>query len=222
MGPSSILTYGLTDLSTSTLRQPNNPHDLRLSSYAWINRIAQHNAPTMDRPDGEPGSYEKYCINCWSTPRCCSTSLMYSFAQRSDTQAGHTGRHSASAVAEHGFMWDIAIKMAHYELLAGDPAPNTYHGPSTSPACCAAPSVPPPLWSLAGLGRAPLCQLSQAHWHAPPLSGPGKHDTRAQLMASICGRSHEVSPPKHAAATREVREVVMRALRAAGAGCAGE
>lgn len=25
-------------------------------------------------------------INCWSGPRCCSTSLMYSFAQRSDTQ----------------------------------------------------------------------------------------------------------------------------------------
>jgi hypothetical protein len=29
---------------------------------------------------------DKYCINCWSLPRCCSTSLMYSFAQRSDTQ----------------------------------------------------------------------------------------------------------------------------------------
>ncbi|KAK9809273.1 hypothetical protein WJX72_012545 [[Myrmecia] bisecta] len=26
------------------------------------------------------------CINCWSGPRCVSTSLMYSFAQRSDTQ----------------------------------------------------------------------------------------------------------------------------------------
>ncbi|GFR44350.1 hypothetical protein Agub_g5567, partial [Astrephomene gubernaculifera] len=25
------------------------------------------------------------CINCWSVPRCCSTSLLYSFAQRSDT-----------------------------------------------------------------------------------------------------------------------------------------
>lgn len=32
------------------------------------------------------GDYDKYCINCWSVPRCCSTSLMYSFAQRSDTQ----------------------------------------------------------------------------------------------------------------------------------------
>jgi hypothetical protein len=29
---------------------------------------------------------DKFCINCWSSPRCCSTSLMYAFAQRNDTQ----------------------------------------------------------------------------------------------------------------------------------------
>lgn len=28
---------------------------------------------------------DSYSINCWSGPRCCSTSLMYSFAQRTDT-----------------------------------------------------------------------------------------------------------------------------------------
>jgi hypothetical protein len=32
---------------------------------------------------------DKYCINCWSGPRCCSTSLMYAFAQRNDTQASY-------------------------------------------------------------------------------------------------------------------------------------
>lgn len=32
--------------------------------------------------------FDKYCINCWSGPRCCSTSLMYAFAQRNDTQVG--------------------------------------------------------------------------------------------------------------------------------------
>ncbi|KAI8474362.1 MAG: hypothetical protein J3K34DRAFT_453502, partial [Monoraphidium minutum] len=30
--------------------------------------------------------YDKHTVCCWSGPRCCSTSLMYSFAQRSDTQ----------------------------------------------------------------------------------------------------------------------------------------
>ncbi len=31
----------------------------------------------------EPGSNAPpVAINCWSGPRCCSTSLMYSFAQR--------------------------------------------------------------------------------------------------------------------------------------------
>jgi hypothetical protein len=29
--------------------------------------------------------FDPLCINCWSGPRCCSTSLMYSFAQRDDT-----------------------------------------------------------------------------------------------------------------------------------------
>lgn len=29
---------------------------------------------------------DPFCVNCWSGPRCCSTSLMYSFAQRSDTE----------------------------------------------------------------------------------------------------------------------------------------
>jgi branched-chain amino acid aminotransferase len=37
--------------------------------------------PSLD-PNGPP---DDLLINCWSGPRCCSTSLMYSFAQRSDT-----------------------------------------------------------------------------------------------------------------------------------------
>lgn len=28
---------------------------------------------------------DSWSIHCWSGPRCCSTSLMYSFAHRSDT-----------------------------------------------------------------------------------------------------------------------------------------
>eukprot|EP00898_Chlorokybus_atmophyticus_P002908 jgi/Chlat1/3618/Chrsp237S03618 len=31
------------------------------------------------------GVADPFCINCWSGPRCLSTSLMYSFAQRTDT-----------------------------------------------------------------------------------------------------------------------------------------
>lgn len=31
-------------------------------------------------------SQERVVINCWSGPRCVSTSLMYSWAQRSDCQ----------------------------------------------------------------------------------------------------------------------------------------
>eukprot|EP00958_Prasinococcus_capsulatus_P025451 scaffold4331_cov400-Prasinococcus_capsulatus_cf.AAC.1 len=35
---------------------------------------------------GRPaGMEDRYCINAWSGPRCLSTSLMYSWAQRSDT-----------------------------------------------------------------------------------------------------------------------------------------
>ncbi|GLI67547.1 hypothetical protein VaNZ11_011772 [Volvox africanus] len=33
----------------------------------------------------EGSFFDSNCINCWSVPRCCSTSLLYSFAQRSDT-----------------------------------------------------------------------------------------------------------------------------------------
>ncbi|GIL89748.1 hypothetical protein Vretimale_16602 [Volvox reticuliferus] len=33
----------------------------------------------------EGSSFDSNCINCWSVPRCCSTSLLYSFAQRNDT-----------------------------------------------------------------------------------------------------------------------------------------
>lgn len=29
---------------------------------------------------------DQFSINCWSGPRCCSTSLMVAFAQRDDTQ----------------------------------------------------------------------------------------------------------------------------------------
>lgn len=37
-------------------------------------------------PTHRPAVVDKLCINCWSSPRCCSTSLMYAFAQRNDTQ----------------------------------------------------------------------------------------------------------------------------------------
>ena len=33
-----------------------------------------------------PGDDAPSSIHCWSGPRCCSTSLMYAFAQRSDTE----------------------------------------------------------------------------------------------------------------------------------------
>jgi branched-chain amino acid aminotransferase len=36
-------------------------------------------------PPDAPDAPDPLCINLWSGPRCCSTSLMYSFAQRSDT-----------------------------------------------------------------------------------------------------------------------------------------
>lgn len=43
-------------------------------------------APEPSSSEPSPDAlYDKYSINCWSGPRCCSTSLMYSFAQRSDT-----------------------------------------------------------------------------------------------------------------------------------------
>ncbi|KAF6259665.1 branched chain amino acid aminotransferase [Scenedesmus sp. NREL 46B-D3] len=43
----------------------------------------------MEQSQNQPAAkqVDKYCINCWSGPRCCSTSLMYAFAQRNDTQA---------------------------------------------------------------------------------------------------------------------------------------
>jgi hypothetical protein len=37
-------------------------------------------------PPPPPPLDQRFSINCWSGPRCCSTSLMYAFAQRSDTQ----------------------------------------------------------------------------------------------------------------------------------------
>lgn len=45
--------------------------------------------------------FDAGCINCWSGPRCVSTSLMYAFAQRSDTQvrAGWAERVAAPAIA---------------------------------------------------------------------------------------------------------------------------
>ncbi len=37
---------------------------------------------------GGVGTFDAGSIHCWSGPRCVSTSLMYSWAQRSDTQVG--------------------------------------------------------------------------------------------------------------------------------------
>ncbi|KAF8057631.1 branched-chain-amino-acid aminotransferase-like protein 1 [Scenedesmus sp. PABB004] len=44
----------------------------------------QQMAAAAEPPAAAP--VDRLCINCWSGPRCCSTSLMYAFAQRSDTQ----------------------------------------------------------------------------------------------------------------------------------------
>jgi hypothetical protein len=51
-----------------------------------INKVKQHTV-CICRAAGK--ELDKYCINCWSGPRCCSTSLMYAFAQRNDTQASN-------------------------------------------------------------------------------------------------------------------------------------
>lgn len=37
-------------------------------------------------PPKEANDIDRGCINCWSGPRCVSTSLMYSFAQRADAE----------------------------------------------------------------------------------------------------------------------------------------
>ena len=42
---------------------------------------------------GAAAAFDPLSIHCWSGPRCVSTSLMYAWAQRSDTQVG-AGQHA--------------------------------------------------------------------------------------------------------------------------------
>lgn len=41
-------------------------------------------APSSSSTAASSVDYDPMCINMWSGPRCCSTSIMYSWAQRAD------------------------------------------------------------------------------------------------------------------------------------------
>lgn len=58
---------------------------------------------------GDAGPSDAGSIHCWSGPRCVSTSLMYSWAQRSDTQVGGLAQQ---ACVRHRLGYDCAALAA--------------------------------------------------------------------------------------------------------------
>lgn len=175
-------------------------------------------------PPAELEPLDRSSIHCWSGPRCVSTSLMYAFAQRDDTQVGaeleglpsrcarcHRGTQPCglacrSLLAQHSSLSATQVLdeplYAHYLRLTGAERPYTdlVSGRATGAAACSHLPLPIlPVLCLAQLRPSPLRPLSACLQVMAAQNPDGNAVVHQQLLGA---RERPVLYAKHMAKHR--------------------